>query len=222
MKVGCRVLIKPILSPYIFVADMLVKTFGEDCEVVLHDLSDPQHSVVYVANDAVTGRKIGESFDQLVKQVLLSDSLQDNYVANYYFTARNGKRIRSSTLLIKSESGTLEGALCINLDTSRIAQQIDFLKTFLPESAIAKKQTLQNKESEEKDHISNMVTSLIDNIIFSRPLQEFSREDRVEIVRFMDMKGIFLMKGSVDQVAEKLGVNKVTVYSYLDEVRGKR
>ena len=38
----------------------------------------------------------------------------------------------------------------------------------------------------------------------------------------MDAKGIFLMKGSVDRAAEKLGVNRVTIYSYLDEVRGKR
>lgn len=29
------------------------------------------------------------------------------------------------------------------------------------------------------------------------------------------------MKGSIEKAAEKLGVNKVTIYSYLDEVRGK-
>ena len=27
---------------------------------------------------------------------------------------------------------------------------------------------------------------------------------------------------SIEKAAEKLGVNKVTIYSYLDEVRGKR
>ncbi len=41
-------------------------------------------------------------------------------------------------------------------------------------------------------------------------------------IRFMDEKGLFLMKGSVEKAAEKLGVGKVTIYSYLDEVRGKR
>lgn len=30
------------------------------------------------------------------------------------------------------------------------------------------------------------------------------------------------MKGSVDKAAEKLGVNRVTIYSYLDEVWRKR
>ena len=38
----------------------------------------------------------------------------------------------------------------------------------------------------------------------------------------MEEKGIFLMKGSVEKAAEVLSVNKVTIYSYLDEIRGKR
>ena len=49
-----------------------------------------------------------------------------------------------------------------------------------------------------------------------------SREERIAKIRFMDTRGIFQLKGSIEQVAERLGVNKVTVYSYLDEVRGKR
>ena len=96
---------KAILTPYISVAEMLVRTFGADCEVVLHDLDDPEHSVVYVANGAVTGRKVGDSFDQLVRQVILSHELREDYVANYYFTAKNGKRIRSSSLLIRGADG---------------------------------------------------------------------------------------------------------------------
>lgn len=49
-----------------------------------------------------------------------------------------------------------------------------------------------------------------------------SREERIEKIRFMDSRGIFQVKGSIDQVAGRLGINRVTVYSYLDEVRGKR
>ena len=87
--------IKPALRPYVPLAQMLVQTFGADCEIVLHDLDDPAHSVVYVENPSVTGRQLGASFDQLVKKVILSDDLKENYAANYYFTAPNGKRIRS-------------------------------------------------------------------------------------------------------------------------------
>lgn len=214
--------IKPLLQSYIPLAEMLVQTFGDDCEVVLHDLSDPQHSVVYVANGAVTGRKTGQSFDQLIKQVILSAKLKDDFVSNYYFTADNGKLIRSSTLLIRDSSSTLAGALCINLDTSRITKQIDYLRCFLPEPCALHEADRGNISEEAEIHISQMVTSLIDNILSGCRGKEMSREEKIEKIRFMDTKGIFLMKGSVDLVAEKLGVNKVTVYSYLDEARRNR
>ena len=75
---------------------------------------------------------------------------------------------------------------------------------------------------EAKAHISVMIENLMDNIIGPGGGQKLSRDERIEKVRFMEEKGLFLMKGSVEQAAEKLGVNKVTIYSYLDEVRGKR
>ena len=49
--------IRPALAPYVPLARMLAQTFGQDCEVVLHDLAAPERSVVYVANPSVTGWK---------------------------------------------------------------------------------------------------------------------------------------------------------------------
>lgn len=39
------------------------------------------------------------------------------------------------------------------------------------------------------------------------------------MIRFMETRGVFLVKGAIDRVSEKLGISKVTVYSYLDEIR---
>ena len=212
--------IKPALRPYVPLAQMLVQTFGADCEIVLHDLDDPAHSVVYVENPSVTGRQLGASFDQLVKKVILSDDLKENYAANYYFTAPNGKRIRSSTLLIKDADGRLTGALCINLDTTQITRQIDFLQSLLPPEPQQK--TDGAGEGEAREHVSVMIENLMDGILGDADAKNLPREARIEKVRFMEQKGLFLMKGSIENAAEKLGVNKVTIYSYLDEVRGKR
>nr|WP_255448733.1 helix-turn-helix domain-containing protein [Selenomonas sp. mPRGC5] len=62
----------------------------------------------------------------------------------------------------------------------------------------------------------------MDNILADCETSALSREKRIAKIRIMDTRGIFQLKGSIEQVAERLGVNKVTVYSYLDEVRGKR
>lgn len=214
--------INPALKPYIPLAHMLVQTLGSDSEAVLHDLRDPEHSVVYTVNPTVTGRKIGQSFDQLIRQVIFSRELRDDYVANYYFHAPNGKLIRSSTLLIRSADGTLTGALCLNIDTSRITAQIDYLKSFLPTSAPLDTNAIDDSNRQENQHVTQMITALIDNILAGCEPQQLNREEKLCKVRFMDEKGIFLMKGSIEQVAEKLGINKVTVYSYLDTIRGKR
>lgn len=223
------------LEQYIPLAEMLVQTFGQDVEVVLHDLSTPEHSVVYVANGQVTGRQVGDSFDQLVKQVILSARLQDNYVANYYFTAPNGKLIRSSSILLRDNKNKLQGALCINVDTTRVTQQIEYLQSLLPNFAqqqgiTTAVKTVNDQESQVNlkqettgnAHIIDMVTSIIENILQGTIPSHLSREEKIAKIKFMDAKGIFLMKGSIELVAEKLGVNKVTVYSYLDEARGKR
>lgn len=220
-----------VLEQYIPLAEMLVQTFGKDVEVVLHNLATPEHSVVYVANGDVTGRKIGDSFDQLIKQVLLSKRLEHDYVANYYFTAANGKLIRSSTLLLRDKDNKLQGALCINVDTTKITQQIESLQAMLPglQQQVAvipnnaeHQDSSEDAKNDNSEHIVDMVTSIIDNILQGSVPGLLSRDEKIAKIKFMDAKGIFLMKGSIELVAEKLGVNKVTVYSYLDEARGKR
>ena len=98
---------------------------------------------------------------------------------------------------------------------------ISFLQSFLPEHSASLNFSKETEvpQLNEEENVSVMVSSLIDHI-----LKDISstREERVEKIRFLENKGIFLMKGSVEQVAEKMGVNKVTIYSYLDEVHGKR
>lgn len=213
--------IKSFLKPYIAIADMIANTFGEDCEVVLHDLEDPEHSVVYVANNKVTGREIGQTFHALVSQVMMSENLRDDHADNYYFTAANGKLIRSSTLLIRDESGEVAGALCINIDTSRITKQMEYLQSLMPN--IEKSEIADTiKSATTEGSISDMVDDLIQRIAGNDSANTMTRDQRIEKVRFMEEKGIFLMKGSVEKAAESLGVNPVTIYSYLDEIRGKR
>lgn len=220
-------MIRETLQPYVSLADMLVKTFGKECEVILCDLADPQYSIIYTANNTVTHAQPGESFHFVIDQILSSSRQKENFVSNYYFHIKNNdkeKLIRSSTLFIRKPDGSLDGALCINLDTEPVTSMIELLKGYLPEypselASPSSESTAAKINSE--DNVSSMVSSLIDQIL-ENISEDATREERVEKIRFMENKGIFLMKGSVEQVAAKMGVNKVTIYSYLDEVHGKR
>ncbi|CUP65044.1 Uncharacterized protein conserved in bacteria [Anaerotruncus colihominis] len=199
---------------------MIAQTIGDDCEVVLHDLENPQQSVVYIVNNRVTGRQVGQSFDHLVPQVILSKKLDHDIVTNYYFHTADGRLIKSSTALLKDFGGKVVGALCINIDTTKISQQIEWLQSLMPGSE--ENAAPAEVSQEELTHVSEIVTDLIDKIIGNKDMARLRREEKLELIRFMDQRGIFLLKGAVDQVGSRMGISRVTVYSYIDEVRGKK
>lgn len=225
---------KNLLS-YVSVAELIARTFP-NAEVVLHDLSKPQHSVVYVANNSVTGRKVGQTFHHLIEKAVFAGNPADGVVDNYFFK-KEGKQIRSSSLLIRNEAGVLIGALCINVDVTAAQQIIDLAsgllqgrakgeksKSDLSDSACTLPAVSANFEALEKEQsvqhfVNNMVDSMINELNADG---KKTKEDRLELIRFMDERGVFLVKGSMEYVAGKLGLSKVTLYGYLDKIHGKR
>ena len=205
-----------VLKNYFAVADIVAGTFGSRCEVVVHDLEQPDKSVIYVANGHVTGRKEGQTFDHLIKNVLLNDKFKDDSVINYLFETADGKRIRSSSSLIRDNDNNVVGMLCINYDITEHELIKKHLDAFLGVST-------QERVVEEPDrNVIEIIDGLILKIIGDSNVKELSRKRLIELVKFMDDKGIFLVKGAIDKVAELMGVSKVTIYSYLDEAKGKR
>lgn len=209
----------PILKAYIPVANMLTQTFGKSCEVVIHDLTQPESSVVYVANGAVTGRKEGQAFDHLIRKVLLNKKFKDDCTANYIFQSENGKKVKSSSALIRNPEGEVVGMLCINYDLTISYLIQENLNDFLPVSA---PEPTSAEDSLPNQDVLTIIDELIDKIIKNTDVGNLKRRDNIEIIRFMDEKGVFLVKGAIDKVAASMGLSKVTIYSYLDEVKGKK
>jgi predicted transcriptional regulator YheO len=52
-----------------------------------------------------------------------------------------------------------------------------------------------------------------------QPLAEMSRAGKQQVVRFLDERGAFALRKSVETVADALGVSRFTVYNYLDSSR---
>jgi hypothetical protein len=51
------------------------------------------------------------------------------------------------------------------------------------------------------------------------PITQMSRAQKQQVVRFLDERGAFNLKKSVETVADALGVSRFTVYNYLDSSR---
>jgi len=157
-----------ILKAFIPTANLIQKSSPFACEVVLHDLSHPQHSVVYVAGD-VTGRKVEQSFDHLVSEVLNSKNFKDDYVANYFFT-KDEKLVKSSTAFIRDEHGEIIGAICVNVDASVAKSLFEMAGNFL--------KTSENEpKSEQNDDVMQIVLNLIDKIIAKNEGKKLKKEN---------------------------------------------
>ncbi len=209
-----------ILASYIPIANMVSETIPGGCEVVLHDLSDPEHSVVYTVNNHITGRKIGQSFNQFIPTIMLDKTFKEETINNYYFHTEDGKLIKSSTALIKDAKGTLLGAMCINIDTSPIMANIEWMQAMLPDLEQGG-QTKKKPTVSHDTHVSDLVEVLIDKVLNNKQVEKLSRNEKIKIIKEMEERGIFLIKGSIDIVAKKMGISKVTMYSYIDGLRDK-
>lgn len=211
--------IKNLLESFIPLAKSTAKMFGPNCEVIIHDLTNPQSSVMFTINNHVTGREVGQSFDHLVKTVLQSEDFKEDYLAGYTFITEDHRTIRSSTSLIRDSKQKVIGAFCINFNVEALNQMQQFMDTFLsPQVEVQENETKSNNDVE---NVEGIVDQLIQQIIQNSVHPVMKRHEKIELIRFMDEKGIFLMKGSVEKVASMLGISKVTVYSYLDEIKNK-
>lgn len=207
-----------LLESYYPIADTIAGMFGPNCEVAIHDLSHPQNSVVYVANGTVTGREPGQAFEHLIKQVLLNKNFKNDCMINYTFETETGKKIKSSSALIRDIHDEVIGMICINYDLTLPYALSDALTCFLPKEESSTSQM----PSSEPEEVTIIIDRLIDNIIGDTDTSTLKRKDNIALVEFMENKGIFLVKGAMEKVSERLGVSKVTIYSYLDEIKNRQ
>jgi predicted transcriptional regulator YheO len=70
-------------------------------------------------------------------------------------------------------------------------------------------------------HVDRALTELISlaELQVGQPLAEMSRAGKQQVVRFLDERGAFALRKSVETVADALGVSRFTVYNYLDSSR---
>lgn len=241
------------LRPWRTAADLIGRVGGASCEVVLHDLADPVHSVVYVVNGVITNRRVGQGFRHLIVEMLNSAAEKEgggDLLKDWWFR-HEGRLIRCVTQLIRSESGELIGALCVNQDVTDDLQVFERLKTLLPGLAgvspaleaegalgasaaamspgVSRDAPLELPAATDrpmfapKEGILSAVQRLIDGIVAGGAAHpeggQRTRAERLELLAFMDERGVFLVKGALEHAALRLGVSKVTLYSDLDQLR---
>lgn len=212
------------LTNFFPIAKAIAKTFGKDCEVVLHDASNLDHSIIFIENGHVTGRQVGGPITDLGLYILKSDKFKDkDFVANYQTESKWGKKLKSTTIFIRNDKKKMIGFLCINYDIDRFLDIEEALRSF---SKINKNLNEDFLDSNEKDELfTDDMNDLLEKLFkkakdkFGKPLARYEKEDKLEIVRYLQKKGVFIVKGSIDKIAKKLNISRYTVYNYLKEIK---
>ena len=214
--------IHPIIKSIIPIAKTISATFGKNCEVVLHDFSGPQHSIIFIENGHITGRKIGDPITDFALASWREGGFGENRedkLLNYKTKTKDGRILKSSSVFIKDEKDKIAGCLCINYDMTGHLMYKNIINEF---SAI-------NELNEEKEEtFVNDVDEILDSIInkaieeVNIPTSLMQKEDNLRVVEIVDKKGGFMIKGSIDQLAHRLNVSRYTIYNYLDELKAKK
>jgi len=210
--------IHPILINMIPIVEGISNTFGKNCEVVLHDVRNPESSIVAISNGHVTNRIVGGPMSEYGLADLKRGCF-DNNKLNYLKKTKDGRVLKSTSMYIKDDKGDLIGFLCINFDISELTVIKNILSDFININDDA--QYLDAESSSQGDAIHEVLTRIVDKTVESmgKPVGFMTKEEKVHVVQLVEGQGAFQVKGAIDYVAKILCVSRYTIYNYLDEIK---
>lgn len=199
-------------------AQAIAQTFGSQCEVVVHDFADPEHSIVSIFGN-LTDRKVGGSLDDLGLSILES-GLPGEHVLIYETFTPAGKRLKSTSAILRDSEGCLFAALCININSDSISQAAALLADLC-------RIPVQHTHVVEHfaDDPADVITGIFHEELAKRNIKDdghkLKREERIEIIQSLRERGVFNMRSAPTIVADLLKVSRFTIYNYINEVNSR-
>jgi predicted transcriptional regulator YheO len=207
-----------IIESYKITMDGLAAYYGEAFEIVLHDLTDLDHSIIKIVNGFHSGRKEGAPITDLALSML--EQIQKNDIPEgsvayrspfitYFSSSRYGKPVKSATIVIFGEENKPIGLLCINLYMdSPLTSLLQNFSLATPAEYIA--------EHFISDSDELIIRSLekVKAEVMSDDAVSVSQKNK-KIVTLLYYQGIFKLKDAVQTIARDLGISKNTVYLHI-------
>ena len=212
------------LEPYAKLVYFLSAALGDNCEIALHDLTSKDQEIVAISNNPISGREVGAKLSKLSLHYLEEKQyLNHDYVMNYKTVGNDGKLMRAATYFIKEEGREMPvGMLCINVNISDLEYLTSTIKKIL---GIKEEKDIEFKMDNPVEILSSPLDEMIDMYIkeclekMGFPsyflAERLNVDEKIKVVKYLQEKGTFKVKGAIVLVAEKLAVSEPTVYRYL-------
>ena len=191
----------------------IAKQFGTSCEVVIHDLNkDLETSIVHIENGQVTNRKSGDGPSGIVLETLHKNAAKVQDKLSYLTRTEDGRILKSSTLYIRDADEKISYIFSINYDSAlgsllHTEPETDTYTVSKPHSP----QTITRNVEELLNDLMQQGVALV-----GKPVALMIKEDKIQVVRYLNDAGAFLITKSGDKVANLLNISKFTLYSYMD------
>jgi predicted transcriptional regulator YheO len=188
------------------IAHGLGETFAPFCEVVVHDLTKPDHAILAIHNN-LSGRKIGDPMIELGEQRVSNPDFA-RVIANYPNRFPDGRQAKSTSIGIRDKQGSYVAALCLNVDLTVFQNLQNVLAKFghtavepgIKESlAPVGSQSLKDRIDEFTAHRSTTPRAL-------------KTDERRALLQELKVNGLLEVRRAMDTVAQHLGVSRTTVY----------
>lgn len=196
---------------------------GSDTEILLSDTE----KILLVENPLDEGHYAGAPITEM-QQALIQNPECENlpYNINYRTLSRAGDKMRSATMFIR-DGEKLEGLLTVNKNVSELVRIRQYMETIISGDQshnVLQSSKKKNKPKQSYEMLTLSMSETINNVLeeatirFNAPPSRLTANEKLSVIKEMDKRGVFLTKGSINEVAEKLGSSKATIYRYLHQL----
>ena len=202
------------------VARGLACTLGPTCETLVQELTETGCcTVLSIYNGQISGRQVGSTLSIYGEDTAhgakwnVLDLLDADAVVGLQARTADGKRVKSSSWLVRGEGYLL--LLGVNMDVTTVSVAADVLVGLaMAGDDLRKSLTVREEGPQDAD-------SLIDEALntIARPVESYSRSDRIEVVRLLRDRGFFDYQHAAATLAARLGVSRNTIYNDLQALR---
>lgn len=220
---------KDLLEEYIAIVTFLGRFIGKNTEIVLHDTTVVDHSIVAIVNGHISGRKLGSSLNGAGLSYIRNKIYQDkDELLNYKGFSKDGKELICYTRFIKDAAGRLLGMLCVNIDKNQEQAVLKQLSDIFGFDESPNTGGFQLRSSgrggELKEHFPENVHETVE-LVFHEILDELGLPagrltymEKLAVMKKFEENGVFLFKGAIPEVAKQLAISEATAYRYLSKI----
>ena len=210
----------PAITYYKKILRFLALFMGSETEIILFD----REKIVGIENPIIDEHKIGAPLSEMESLFLNEEKYKEtNSVINYRSLSPGGEKLRSATFFIINENSDLEGMLTINKKVKDLIGIREYIHTLI-NGENSENLVLEQDKNRYFETFNGSFEALMNSVIiesierYGVSPDRLRPEEKLEIVRVLDEKGTFLIKGSVLEVAKRLHSSEATIYRYLNQL----